>query len=182
MIAGVNLPAAQLQIAMGVPLHRIADIRAMYGYDDGYAGDSPIDFEVAEQVAPDGHVIAARITAENPDKGFQPTSGAIRELNFRSSRDVWGYFSVDASGRVHEFADSQIGHVFARGRTRGDARKNLIMALKDVTLRGDIRTTMECVRLVEGSNIDGSPRHRTLTVARARQIPREDARDDRVQG
>ena len=30
MITNVNLPAAQLQIAMGVPLHRIADIREMY--------------------------------------------------------------------------------------------------------------------------------------------------------
>ena len=31
MISGVNLPAAQLQIAMGIPLNRIADIRALYG-------------------------------------------------------------------------------------------------------------------------------------------------------
>jgi biotin carboxylase len=28
----------------------------------------------------DGHVIAARITAENPEEGFQPTSGNITEL------------------------------------------------------------------------------------------------------
>ena len=29
-----------------------------------------------------------------------PTSGAVTELNFRSTPDVWGYFSVDSSGRV----------------------------------------------------------------------------------
>jgi hypothetical protein len=50
------------------------------------------------------HVIAARITAENTDSGFTPTSGAVSELNFRSTPSVWGYFSVDSSGRVHEFA------------------------------------------------------------------------------
>ncbi len=65
-----------------------------------------------EEVRPEGAVIAARITAENPDAGnptltliptlalkltltltltlgFQPTSGAIEELNFRSTPDVW---------------------------------------------------------------------------------------------
>jgi acetyl-CoA carboxylase/biotin carboxylase 1 len=31
MVSGVNLPAAQLQIAMGLPLHRIRDIRLLYG-------------------------------------------------------------------------------------------------------------------------------------------------------
>lgn len=37
----------------------------------------------AERVAPDGHCIAVRVTAENPDMGFKPTSGTIQELNFR---------------------------------------------------------------------------------------------------
>ncbi|CAN0455563.1 unnamed protein product, partial [Scytosiphon promiscuus] len=50
--------------------------------------------------------------------GVQPTSGTIKELNFRSTPDVWGYFSVDSSGLVHEFADSQFGHLFARGADR----------------------------------------------------------------
>ena len=72
------------------------------------------------------HVIAARITAENTDSGFTPTSGAVSELNFRSTPSVWGYFSVDSSGRVHEFADSQIGHLFSWGRHREEARRNMV--------------------------------------------------------
>jgi acetyl-CoA carboxylase / biotin carboxylase 1 len=36
---------------------------------------------------------------------------------------VWGYFSVDSSGLVHEFADSQFGHLFATGKDREAARK-----------------------------------------------------------
>ena len=42
MIADVNLPAAQLQIGMGIPLHRIRDIRILYREDP--MSDSPINF------------------------------------------------------------------------------------------------------------------------------------------
>lgn len=72
---------------------------------------------------PHGHVIACRITAENPDEGFQPGSGTVHELNFRSSKNVWGYFSVAAAGGLHEFADSQFGHCFAWGENREQARR-----------------------------------------------------------
>ena len=34
--------------------------------------------------------------------GFQPTSGGIQELTFRSNQNVWGYFSVGTSGSLHE--------------------------------------------------------------------------------
>ena len=100
--------------------------------------------------AAQGHVIAARITAEDPEQGFQPTSGAVTELNFRSTPDVWGYFSVDSSGRVHEYADSQIGHLFGFGETRDMARRQLVLALKELSIRGDIHTTVEyLVELLE---------------------------------
>jgi acetyl-CoA carboxylase / biotin carboxylase 1 len=63
---------------------------------------------------------------------------------------VWGYFSVNSSGGVHEFADSQFGHVFSYGETRNDARKNLIIALKELSIRGDFRTTVQfLVKLLE---------------------------------
>lgn len=52
---------------MGIPLHRIKDIRMLYGVQPW--GDSPIDFEgLSTAPSPRGHVIAARITSENPDE------------------------------------------------------------------------------------------------------------------
>jgi acetyl-CoA carboxylase / biotin carboxylase 1 len=80
-------------------------------------------------------VIAARITAENPDEGFKPTSGRIERVKFQSTSSVWGYFSVGANGGIHEFADSQFGHLFASGPTREAARKNLVLALKEIEVR-----------------------------------------------
>ncbi|XP_012280846.1 acetyl-CoA carboxylase isoform X2 [Orussus abietinus] len=142
MVSDVNLPAAQLQIAMGLPLHHIKDIRLLYG--ESPWGDTTIDFDQPRhKPQPWGHVIAARITSENPDEGFKPSSGTVQELNFRSSKNVWGYFSVGASGGLHEFADSQFGHCFSWGEDRNQARENLVIALKELSIRGDFRTTVE---------------------------------------
>uniref|UniRef100_A0A8C2HLI4 acetyl-CoA carboxylase n=1 Tax=Cyprinus carpio TaxID=7962 RepID=A0A8C2HLI4_CYPCA len=149
MVADVNLPAAQLQIAMGIPLHRIKDIRVMYGMQPW--GDSPIDFDgLSTTPSPRGHVIAARITSENPDEGFKPSSGTVQELNFRSNKNVWGYFSVAAAGGLHEFADSQFGHCFSWGENREEAISNMVVALKELSIRGDFRTTVEyLIKLLE---------------------------------
>ncbi|XP_015754053.1 PREDICTED: acetyl-CoA carboxylase 1-like [Acropora digitifera] len=122
MVSDINLPAAQLQIAMGIPLYNIKDIRTMYGVDP--FGKEPIDFDNPQNSPkPKGHVIATRITSENPDEGFKPSSGTIKELTFRSMKNVWGYFSVGADGGLHEFADSQFGHCFAWGEDRDAARR-----------------------------------------------------------
>ncbi|KAB5522663.1 hypothetical protein PHYPO_G00162050 [Pangasianodon hypophthalmus] len=149
MVADVNLPAAQLQIAMGIPLHRIKDIRMLYGVHPW--GDSPINFEaLSTSPSPRGHVIAARITSENPDEGFKPSSGTVQELNFRSNKNVWGYFSVAAAGGLHEFADSQFGHCFSWGENREEAISNMVVALKELSIRGDFRTTVEyLIKLLE---------------------------------
>uniref|UniRef100_A0A8C2XIL4 acetyl-CoA carboxylase n=1 Tax=Cyclopterus lumpus TaxID=8103 RepID=A0A8C2XIL4_CYCLU len=149
MIGDVNLPAAQLQIAMGIPLHRMKDIRLLYGETPW--GDTIIDFEAPECMpSPRGHVIAARITSENPDEGFKPSSGTVQELNFRSSKNVWGYFSVGATGGLHEFADSQFGHCFSWGENREEAISNMVVAMKELSIRGDFRTTVEyLIKLLE---------------------------------
>lgn len=58
-----------LQIAMGIPLHRIRCVRALYG--ESPWGDSVINFdEPKRKPVPKGHCIAARITSENPDEGM----------------------------------------------------------------------------------------------------------------
>ena len=142
MVANINLPASQLMIAMGIPLHRVKAIRQMYNVE--VADDSVIQFSKMEDVPrPHGHVIAARITSENPDEGFKPTSGALEDLNFKSSSKVWGYFSVASNGGLHEYADSQFGHCFSWGETREQARENLVVALKELRIRGDFRTIVE---------------------------------------
>jgi len=175
-ITGINMPATQLQVAMGIPLYKIPEVRKFYGKPDMY-GDSSIDFLEEDYKPVDSHVIAARITAENPDEGFKPTSGTIERVKFQSTSNVWGYFSVGANGGIHEFADSQFGHLFAKGPTREHARRSLVLALKEIEVRGEIRTTVEyLVQLLETpafkentidtSWLDGLIREKSVQVER----------------
>ncbi|MCJ1342637.1 acetyl-coenzyme-A carboxylase [Peltigera leucophlebia] len=149
MVSGVNLPAAQLQIAMGIPLHRIKDIRLLYGADPNSSSEIDFDFSKEDSVqsqrrpTPKGHTTACRITSEDPGEGFKPSGGMMHELNFRSSSNVWGYFSVGTAGGIHQFADSQFGHIFAYGENRTASRKHMVVALKELSIRGDFRTTVE---------------------------------------
>ncbi|KAK8048184.1 hypothetical protein PG994_009914 [Apiospora phragmitis] len=156
MVSGVNLPVAQLQVAMGIPLHRIRDIRLLYGVDP--KSTTEIDFEfkstesekVQRRPLPKGHCTACRITSEDPGEGFKPSNGVLKDLNFRSSANVWGYFSVSTASSIHSFSDSQFGHIFAYGENRAASRKHMVVALKELSIRGDFRTTVEyLIKLLE---------------------------------
>merc|ERR1719230_1585670 len=134
---------------------------------------SSIDFMQDTYVYPKSHVIAARITAENPDDGFKPTSGRIDRIKFQSSVSCWGYFSVGANGSIHEFADSQFGHVFAHGTNREEARKALMLHLKQMSVVGEIRNPVEYLvelastpafaeNTIDTSWLDGLIKERTI--------------------
>ena len=77
--------------------------------------------------------------------------------DFRSSNNVWGYFSVSTAGGLHEFADSQFGHIFAYGEDRGESRKNMIVALKELSIQGDFRTVQFPVSTMRISAIPSPP-------------------------
>ncbi|GAV53882.1 hypothetical protein ZYGR_0AK03840, partial [Zygosaccharomyces rouxii] len=161
MVSGVNLPAAQLQIAMGIPMHRIRDIRILYGMNPQQSTKIDFDFSKEEssitqrKPMPKGHCTACRITSEDPNEGFKPSGGSLHELNFRSSSNVWGYFSVGNNGGIHSFSDSQFGHIFAFGENRQASRKHMVVALKELSIRGDFRTTVEyLIKLLETEDFE----------------------------
>lgn len=80
-ILGINLPCCQLQVAMGIPLHRIGDVRKLYGRHK--LGTDTIDFAYAERVVQPRHCIAVRITAENP--GMCMCSSAVGSCRLKTS-------------------------------------------------------------------------------------------------
>ncbi|KAK5946859.1 acetyl-coenzyme-A carboxylase [Knufia obscura] len=163
MVSGVNLPAAQLQVAMGIPLHRVRDIRLLYGVDPHTTSEIDFHFSKPESMKlqrrpqAKGHCTACRITSEDPNEGFKPSGGTIHDLNFRSSSNVWGYFSVSSASSIHSFSDSQFGHIFAYGENRAASRKHMIVALKELNIRGDFKTTVEyLIRLLETPAFEGN--------------------------
>lgn len=120
-VCDVNVPALQFQIAMGRKLADIPCVRR---------------FKEREEKGENSklHCMAARVTCEDPNDRFLPSTGTVRSLKFNSTSKAWAYFSLTDGSTVHEFADSQIGHVFARGRDRPEAITNLKHALHNLKI------------------------------------------------
>lgn len=65
----------------------IPEIRRFYGIEHGGGYDAwrktsvlatAFDFDKAESTRPKGHCVAVRVTSEDPDDGFKPTSGKVQ--------------------------------------------------------------------------------------------------------
>lgn len=156
MVTDVNIPALQLMIAMGIPLHRystqcirfnsfyrIPDIRRLYGEDPKQTNFFSLDLK--RRLPPKGHVIAARITAENTDNGFQPNGGELKNVKFPGNCKSWGYFAVYSNGKIHNFSDSHFGHIFSHGSSREDAFQILTEALQETSIDAGFCTNLEYV-------------------------------------
>lgn len=51
------------------------------------------DFDQAESTRPKGHCVAVRVTSEDPDDGFKPTSGKVQVREFLSAFHSYFFFS-----------------------------------------------------------------------------------------
>ena len=74
---------------LSVSLSFWLEIRRFYGIEHGGGYDSwrktsvlasPFDFDKAESIRPKGHCVAVRVTSEDPDDGFKPTSGKVQVI------------------------------------------------------------------------------------------------------
>ena len=129
LISGMNLPAAQVMVAMGVPLHCIADIRRLYGQRD-VAGTSRFELSNANRIPSVQHAVTCHIAAENPLNNFTPTSGLISSCtSARCPARVGYYFSLKTKSAIHDYADSQFGYIFASDATRDHAQNAMVLAL-----------------------------------------------------
>ncbi|KII67787.1 Acetyl-CoA carboxylase [Thelohanellus kitauei] len=129
LITNTNLPWCQLEVAAGKSLSEIEQLGAFLDRSEANSKNRVY-----------GHVISTRIMAENAEEGFCPCQGVCTSLKFTGDKNVFGYFSIQSNGRVHQHTDSQFGHVFSWAPTREEARRNLVCALKQLCVNGSIRT------------------------------------------
>ena len=47
--------------------------------------------------------------------------------------------------QVHQFADSQFGHIFAHGKTRAEAQRKIMLAVRRIRCIGEIHTNITSV-------------------------------------
>lgn len=112
-VTGLDLVALQLNVAMGQPLGMTQD-----------------------DVSLNGHSIEIRLYAENPDKGFLPSTGPIHLWNAPSGVGVRTDTGIETGGEVSPFYDPMLAKIIATGANRDEARKRLIAALEQTALIG----------------------------------------------
>ncbi|MGC8659262.1 MAG: acetyl/propionyl/methylcrotonyl-CoA carboxylase subunit alpha [Desulfomonilaceae bacterium] len=99
------------------------------------AAGEPLTIEQKDVVI-NGWAIEARICAEDPSKGFLPTTGMITRYAMPTGKNVRVDSGIDAGSVVTIHYDSLLAKVSAWGANREEARKTLIRALNGYHIEG----------------------------------------------
>jgi 3-methylcrotonyl-CoA carboxylase alpha subunit len=83
-----------------------------------------------------GHAVEARLYAEDPEKGFLPSTGRLVALEFPSGEGIRIDTGVASSSEVTPYYDPMIAKVIAHGRDRGEALDRLSTALARTRVAG----------------------------------------------
>ena len=133
-ITGLDLVELQLKVAAGEPL--------------GFA---------QEDVRAEGHAVEARLYAEDPEKGFLPSTGKLWALQFPQSEDIRIDTGVEAGDSVTPFYDPMIAKVIAHGRTRDEALDHLAFALGETIVAGPRTNLAFLKKLAEAEGFRKGP-------------------------
>ena len=112
-ITGLDLVEWQFRVAAGEPLPvRQDDVRL------------------------DGHAVEARLYAEDPERGFLPSTGTLHALRLPDGEGIRVDAGVRAGDAVTPYYDPMIAKVIAHGATREAALDRLATALDETAVAG----------------------------------------------
>ncbi len=89
-----------------------------------------------DQVRFEGHAVEARLYAEDPERGFLPSTGKLIALRFPESEGLRVDSGVIAGDAVTPFYDPMIAKLIAHGTTRDEALNRLANALEVTVVAG----------------------------------------------
>jgi acetyl-CoA carboxylase biotin carboxylase subunit len=98
-----------------------------------------------------GHAIEARITAQDPDKDFAPSTGCITGWRAPGGRGVRMETHCYAGYSVSPFYDPMLAKLIVRGRDRAEAVSKLQTALHEFEVSG-VATNIPFLRRLVASN------------------------------
>ncbi|MGE3699549.1 MAG: acetyl-CoA carboxylase biotin carboxylase subunit [Hyphomicrobiaceae bacterium] len=88
------------------------------------------------EIAMSGHAIEARLNAEDPPKGFLPSTGPIVTFETPSLEGLRVDSGVEAGSVISPFYDSMIAKLIAHGPDRASAITRLSQALEETAVAG----------------------------------------------
>ena len=83
-----------------------------------------------------GHAIEARLYAEDPERGFLPSTGTLVALSFPQGDGIRIDSGVEQGGEISPYYDPMIAKVIAHADTRDDALDALAQALDATVIAG----------------------------------------------
>jgi 3-methylcrotonyl-CoA carboxylase alpha subunit len=89
-----------------------------------------------DKVPLNGHAIEARLYAEDPERGFLPSTGKLVALQFPQAEGLRVDTGVEQGDEVTPFYDPMIAKLIAHGPMRGDALDTLADALDKTVVIG----------------------------------------------
>jgi 3-methylcrotonyl-CoA carboxylase alpha subunit len=89
-----------------------------------------------DKVPLDGHAAEARLYAEDPERGFLPSTGKLLALAFPGGEGIRVDTGVEAGSEVTPFYDPMIAKLIAHGKTRIEALDRLASALDQTVVAG----------------------------------------------
>jgi 3-methylcrotonyl-CoA carboxylase alpha subunit len=112
-ITGIDLVKEQINISQGYPL----------------------SFNRSE-VSMEGHALEARIYAEDPMKGFLPSTGSLDAFDLPGGNGIRCDSGYRTGNRVEPWYDPMLAKIIVKGKNREDARRKMIRALKETHISG----------------------------------------------
>jgi acetyl-CoA carboxylase, biotin carboxylase subunit len=117
LVTGIDIVKEQIRIAAGENLHRKQD---------------DVHFR--------GHAIECRINAEDPDRGFAPSPGTIKEWITPGGPGIRLDSHAHAGYRIPSQYDSLLGKLLAHGDSREEAIRRMTRALGEFHVTGVFTT------------------------------------------
>ena len=84
----------------------------------------------------DGHAVEARLYAEDPERGFLPSTGKLAALELPAGEGIRVDAGVDVGSTISPYYDPMIAKVIAHGKERSQALDRLAAALGETVVVG----------------------------------------------
>jgi 3-methylcrotonyl-CoA carboxylase alpha subunit len=108
------------------------------------AAGEPLDLS-QESVRFGKHAIEVRLYAEDPERGFLPSTGTITHLSIHTPPNIRIDAGVDAGDAISPYYDPMIAKIIASGEDKSEAIRAMRGALGSLELRG-LNTNLDFLR------------------------------------